>query len=256
MYNNIALGIIIILLFVSLIVLFFALVIKLYINKVKKFTKLIYQKDIEFQKSLNQTIIETQEQVFKNIGEELHDDAGQQISVINFQIEGLKYGVSIENEQLVSLKQSIDTLSGTIRSLSHSLNNQILLQQDIVKAINSEVLRIQKNRSIEFILRLDNSSERAFETNQHIILYRIFQETINNVLKHAKASLVTIEVITMPKFKMTIADNGRGFDHEFKKNYSETLGLNNIYNKAKIINFEATIYSKPNQGTIITISEP
>ena len=82
--SNITFGIVTILLFVTLIVLFCIILIKLYVRKIKNYTKVIYQKDIDFQKSLNETIIETQEQVLNNISQDLHDDAGQQLTYINF----------------------------------------------------------------------------------------------------------------------------------------------------------------------------
>ncbi|MBC8643822.1 hypothetical protein H9W95_06605 [Flavobacterium lindanitolerans] len=67
MLNNVAFGIIIGLLFVSLLILFCVVLVKLYIRKIKNYTEVIYQKDIDFQKTVNQTILETQEQVLQNI---------------------------------------------------------------------------------------------------------------------------------------------------------------------------------------------
>lgn len=255
MNNNIALGIIIGLLFVCLIVLFCVLIIKLYINKVKNYTKLIYQKDIDYQKSLNKTILETQEQVFTNISGELHDDAGQQLTYINLQIENLKLDLPQLDEKLMPLSKSVSNLSQSIRSISHSLNSQILLQQDLIKAISSEIERINKNKRIEFTLQVDNSPKRNLNNNQQIVLYRIFQEAINNILKHSRATKVQIEIKAYPKFIMIISDNGKGFDYDSIKEDNHTLGLNSISNKAKIIDFEATFYSKPKEGTKVTITE-
>lgn len=255
MIKDIALGIFIGLLFVCLIVMFCALIIKLYINKVTNYTKLIYQKDIDYQKSLNTTILETQEQVLTNISSELHDDAGQQLTYINLQIENLKLDLPQLQEKLIPLSQSVSNLSQSIRSISHSLNNQILLQQDLIKAITAEVERINKNGKIEFTVEVNNSPKRNFNSNQQIVLYRIFQESINNILKHSKATKVQIYISAYPKFIMTITDDGKGFNYESKKEDNQTLGLNSISNKAKIIDFEATFYSKPNEGTTVTITE-
>lgn len=255
MNKDIALGIFIGFLFLCLIVLFCVLIIKLYINKVTNYTKLIYQKDIDFQKSLNTTILETQEQVFANISGELHDDAGQQLTYINIQIENLKLDLPHLEDQLKPLSQSVNNLSKSIRRISHSLNNQILLQQDLIKAIAAEIERINKNRRIEFVFKFDNASKRNFNNNQQIVLYRIFQECINNILKHSRATQVQIDIVYQPQFIMTIADNGKGFDYKSKQENNQTLGLNSISNKAKIIDFVATFYSNPTEGTTITITE-
>jgi glucose-6-phosphate-specific signal transduction histidine kinase len=90
MVKDIAFGIIISLLFISLVVLFCVIIIKLYVQKIKKYNKELYQKDLDHERNLNTTIVETQEQVLQNISQELHDDAGQQLTVINFQLENLK----------------------------------------------------------------------------------------------------------------------------------------------------------------------
>ena len=142
MFDNIAYGIIIGMLFISLVLLFCILLVKLYIRKIKNYTAVIYQKDIDFQKSLNQTIIETQEQVLNNISQDLHDDAGQQLTYINFQLENLKLDSEGMHETLQPLSDSVRQLSDSIRSISHSLNNQLLLQQDLFKAMEAETIRL------------------------------------------------------------------------------------------------------------------
>jgi glucose-6-phosphate-specific signal transduction histidine kinase len=87
--NNfkIALGILLSIAFTCLIFLFCLALIKLYIKKIKEHN----QKELNFQKELNTTIIETQEQVLNNISQDLHDDAGQQLTYINLQLEYLKH---------------------------------------------------------------------------------------------------------------------------------------------------------------------
>ena len=137
---EIAFGIIVVFLLVCLIILFCGLLIKLYIYKVKKYTRVIFQKDIDFQKTLNTTIIETQEQVLKNISQDLHDDAGQQLTYINFQLENLKLDAPEFSSTLQPISESVSLLSSSIRGISHSLNNQLLRQHDLLKAIESELL--------------------------------------------------------------------------------------------------------------------
>jgi len=251
---NISLGIIIILIFVILIVLFCAILIKLYVSKIKNYTKVIYQKDIDFQKALNATIVETQEQVLYNISQDLHDDAGQQLTYINFQIENLKFDSPELNEVLDPLSASVSRLSESIRGISHSLNNQLLLQQDILKAIETEVHRLNKNAKVHFNLNIEKSGKKVFSDNEKIIIYRIFQETINNILKHAKAKQVDIIIEMMPFFEMTITDNGKGFDVGLEKSKG-TMGLQNIINRASIINYNVRIESEISKGTSLFLFE-
>ncbi len=252
--KEIAFGIIIGLVFVSLVMFFCILLIKLYINKVKTYTQQLYQKDIDFQKSLNQTILETQEQVLNNISQDLHDDAGQQLTYINFQLENLKLDSAELNTLLEPLSQSVGNLSNSIRNISHSLNNQLLVQQDLVKAITTEVERLQKNPKIKIILTQEESAKKEFTANEKIVIYRIFQEIINNTLKHAKAKQITITIATTPSFTMTIQDNGKGFDPKRLYN-KQSLGIQNMSSRATIINYQLAIHSEIGVGTTITLSE-
>ncbi|PZR17247.1 MAG: hypothetical protein DI539_16980 [Flavobacterium psychrophilum] len=255
MLDNIAFGIVISVLFISLIVLFCVLIIKLYIHKVKSYTKLIYEKDLDFQKTLNATIMETQEQVLNNISQDLHDDAGQQLTYINFVVENLKYDNPELNEALNPLSQSIGTLSNSIRSISHSLNSQLLVQESLIKAIEAEVDRLKSNTKLQVSLVLTGSRKKVFSSDVKIVIYRIFQEIINNALKHSGASAIDITIKTEPHFELTIADNGKGFDLDDKIESKSGLGLKNIVKRAEIINFKMKITSATAKGTTVTISE-
>lgn len=255
MISNLAFGIITGILFGSLVVLFCVLLGKLYINKIKNYTKVIYQKDIDFQKTLNTTIIETQEQVLNNISQDLHDDAGQQLTYINFQIENLKLDSPLLKETLEPLSQSVSNLSKSIRSISHSLNNQLITQQSLLKVIETEVGRLQKNPTIAFHYSRKGKTEKTFNTNEKIVIYRIFQEIINNAFKHSKASVIDIKIQSSPDFEMTISDNGKGFDYKSVKGNASTLGLKNIIDRASIINYSIDIQSAPEKGTTIILSE-
>ena len=255
MLKDIAFGIIIALLFITIVVIFCVIIIRLYIQKITNHNQIIFQKDLDFQKTINNTILETQEQVLQNISQELHDDAGQQLTVINFQLENLKLDSQEFDSALNPISKSVTALSKSIRSISHSLNNQLLSQQNLIKAIEIEVNRLQENKFIQINFVHDASNEKTFSVNEKIVLYRIFQETINNILKHAKANVIDIEIKTNPKFKLKISDNGQGFDLHNVANKKQSLGLQNIVERAKIINFEAKIFSEINRGTTITIFE-
>lgn len=250
---EIAFGIIVVFLLVSLIILFCGLLIKLYIYKVKKYTKVIYQKDIDFQKTLNTTIIETQGQVLKNISQDLHDDAGQQLTFINFQLEHLKLDAPELATTLVPISASLSQLSNSIRGISHTLNNQLLLQHDLLQAIESEVERMKKIKTLRFDFSRNEQTKKTFSSQEQIVVYRIFQEIINNILKHAKATQVTIEIATTPFFTMTVSDNGKGFDASSRPENS--LGLINMKDRAALIGYDLEINSIINQGTTLTLAE-
>lgn len=253
--HNIAFGIIISLLVVSLVILFCIILIKLYIQKIKKYNEIIYQKEIDHQISLNQTVLETQEQTLQHISQELHDDAGQQITCINFQLENLKLDFPALVNNVVPISHSITNLSSSIRQLSHSLNNQIFSQQNLVKAIQIEIERLNSHKEIQitFINNLQNFIH--FSTYEKIVVYRVFQECLNNIFKYAEASKIEIILDETPNFVMTISDNGNGFDVEKEINSTISNGLKNIKSRAEIINYSVQIASKISQGTTIILKK-
>lgn len=255
MLDNVVFGITISLIFICLVVLFCVLLVKLYIQKISTYTKVIYEKDLNFQKALNATIIETQEQLLTNISQDLHDDAGQQLTAINFQLENIK----LDSPELYALLNpvsiNVSHLSTSIRNISHSLNNQLLMQQNLIKAITAETERLQQYSHLKIELRVIEKIEKIFDPNEQIVLYRIFQEILNNILKHSGADTIWITLSNKTKFTMIIRDNGKGFDLENLNNATNSLGLKNITYRASIINYTATINASPGNGTTITLTE-
>lgn len=252
--NQVVIGIIIAFIFIGLILFFCVILIRLYFNKIKKYTELLHQKDLDFQKAITQTVIETQEQILNNISQDLHDDAGQQLTYINFQIENIKLDSPELQKTLEPLSQSVTNLSQSIRSISHALNGQLLLQQDVIKAIAAEIKRLQKNTKIDIAYSFEEIEVKKFDDNEKIIIYRIFQECISNIFKHAKASKMSILITTSPDFKMIIADNGKGFDFADKKS-KLSLGLLNMINRANSIDYILAVESQIGSSTKITLSE-
>jgi signal transduction histidine kinase len=248
MPKDVALGIVICLLFLSLVVLFCTIIVKLFIKKIKSYNL----KELEFQKTLNKTIIETQEQIFENISQDLHDDIGQQLTFLNFQLEKIKLDASEQIDDLDKLTYSVSKVAQAIRDLSHSMNSQLVVQNDLKKAIENEVKRIKKYKTIVVNFNY-TAGKKPLTDTEIIIIFRIFQETVSNILKHSKATSIAIDIDFQPHFEMKITDNGIGFDTQntIKR---QSLGLTNIYKRAEMINYEVSINSILNQGTVLTLT--
>lgn len=254
MIKDLALGIIIILLFVSLIVLFCAIIIKLYIQKIKKYNAVIYEKEIEFQKIINESIIETQEQLFNAISQELHDDAGQQLTAINFQIENLKIDYPNFEPRMQPLSDSIGGLSKSLREISHLLNNSFISKNNLYHTIQSELDRINKHSKFSIAFEVESKPKKQFSETEKIMIFRIFQESLNNILKHAKATKINVTITESPNFEMTINDNGSGFNPDTKLT-NQSIGLENMYKRARMIDYKLTIHSEPEKGITTTLTE-
>ena len=251
MQSKVAFGVMIAFLFVSLIAIFCVKLIRLYINRVKSYTKLIYEKDLAHQRTLTLSVIETQEQVLDNISRDLHDDAGQQLTYINFQVENLKLDSVQMQEALQPVSESLRNLSESIRSISHSLNNQLLTQKDLIKSIKAEIGRLAKNSPFRIISNISCEPEKTFSQNEKIVIYRIFQENLSNIIRHSQARNVWLTITDSP-FTMAISDDGRGFDQTQAS--KDSLGLSNMRQRAAIIGYDISIRSSPGNGTTVTLS--
>ncbi|RZJ70515.1 histidine kinase [Flavobacterium sp.] len=248
MKSDIAIGILVSLTFICIIIAFCVILIRLYFTKIKKYTAALYQKDLDLQKAITQTVIETQEQVLQNISQDLHDDAGQQLTYINFQIESLRLDSAQYNVALEPMSEAVQKLSSSIRNLSHALSNQLLITNDLVKAIASEAERLKNTGRIDVAFSVAPGFDKVFDANEKTVIYRIFQESMNNVLKHSKARFVDITLNSNP-FEMAISDDGQGFATDAKFGY----GLSGMEKRAESIGYRLSVESIPNAGTIIRI---
>src|SRR5690606_16022220 len=137
------------------------------------------------------------------------------------------------------------------RAVSHSLSNHLVLQQDLIKAIEAETQRLRKNSRLSIQLTAEKS-KRTFNTNEKVIVYRIFQEITNNILKHSKATAIEIVIKTEPFLAITVKDKGQGL---FANQDQTTLGLQGMVARAEVINYKITIGSTPGKGTTVLLSE-
>jgi len=252
MQHDLALGIAICLFFVALIVVYCAFLIRLYFRKIRKYTAQLYQKDLDFQKTLTTTVIETQEQVLQNISQDLHDDAGQQLTYLNFQLEHLKLDAPALVPTLDPISKAIAELSDSIRGISHSLSHQLITGQDLFGAMEKEIERLNRQKSVRFTFTASRQSNGTLPPGHQIVIYRIFQESIQNILKHARASEVTV-TLEMAPFRLTIRDDGKGFNPALTSN-GGTLGLQNMHARAALVDCRLSIETAPGQGTLIELN--
>lgn len=252
--NSIVLGVIIITIIICLVALFCAILIKLYITKIKKYNAIIYQKEIAQQQAINQAIIETQQTTLENLSKELHDDAGQQLTFLNFQLENLKLTHHQIEHDINPLSISVNQISNTLRDLSHSLSQQKLQNNSLEDSIKQEIERLNKLNAIKCHFSMSKKFNYKFSENEKIILFRVFQEVTNNMLKHSKATQFDVTLSSNPCILLVFKDNGIGFSSENSKLIASN-GIENIKSRAELINFSCKIDSKPNQGTTINLSK-
>jgi signal transduction histidine kinase len=204
-----------------------------------------------FEQTLLNTQLEIQEHTFNYISQEIHDNIGQILSLvrINMNVLSEKFGEIHFDTTDELLGKAIRDL----RNLSHNLNSNRLKEIGIVEGLRSLIIQLDKTDkyTTEF-----SAPENAltFMNNDHcLILYRMVQEVIHNILKHANATNIILEI--KPKgnisYFVTITDNGKGFDMKTLQGQNTGIGLQNIFSRAKLINATVKVISKEGEGTSI-----
>jgi len=203
-------------------------------------------KSIEQQKLQSQ--IEIQEQILKVISGEIHDNIGQILSLISLQLNSLP---TTDEEKLEETILLLDNVITDLRGLSKSMDPDRVMLVGITEAIAHELKRLERTGKYSTQLYVD-ADFVTLSADKTIILYRIFQEIINNIIKHSKANnvVVTVGCNENDNF-LIIDDNGIGFNVEQENKTG--LGLSNITQRAKLIGAQAEVNSLAGSGTTIKL---
>lgn len=236
---------------------FFVIVLVAYFNGRKK--RFIQEKNImqaKFNEELLTSQLEIQEHTFNHISEEIHDNVGQILSLAKIQLNILEKSEKIVNSGLLSdAKESVHKALNDLRDIAKSLSTDRVQIFSLQEMIGHELQRINRSGILTAVLNIEGN-ERFIEQQKKLIIFRIIQESLHNILKHAKATNIDLTLgFTDEKLKVTIADNGTGFELT-QGEKPKGLGLQNMTNRATLLGGEARIESTIGKGTIITIISP
>lgn len=248
---DVVLGVLIAFILICLVILFCVILVKIYISKIKKYNYLLVQQEVEQERAITETIIETQEDTLSLLSKELHDDAGQQITYINFQLENLKLTNPELIDNILPIGQSLSYLSKSIRDLSHSIDNKKFSNYNVLELIREELDKTNLLKLVDCSLEHPEDIPIKLTINENIILFRIFQEVLNNMLKHSKAKQFSVKIEQTHILKFIFKDNGVGF--EVDQISEATSGVANIKNRAELIGYTLQLDSEIDKGTVIEL---
>ncbi len=198
-------------------------------------------------------VIQAQERERTIIGGELHDNVCQILTTVKIYMNLVMKNSARSNEFLPKSMEFLDMAILEIRNLSHTLSAPTLGKKSLVVSINDLVSDMGVHSGISIIF---NSSSSADEIpiEQKLAIFRIVQEQLNNILKHAQATEVNITLTKQQHVtSLTIKDNGKGFvPGEDKKG----IGLNNIEARAKAFSGSVEIIASPGNGCTIQVNFP
>ena len=209
-------------------------------------------------------LVAVQEKECKRISMELHDETGQSLTAVSFNLAKMQSqllsGLTTEiNESLTETNLLVDSISEQIHELSIDLRPSILDDLGLVPTIRWHLNKYSKKTGIKAKLELTNLEERL-DKNIETTIYRVVQEALNNIIKHAAAKSVTIRLKRRKKLLyVSIEDNGKGFDLQnvLENNIQEgKIGLLGM--KERVIPFGGSfhVHSTVGKGTKISLEIP
>ncbi|MEL6811901.1 MAG: histidine kinase [Bacteroidota bacterium] len=207
-----------------------------------------------FEKELANSQLEIQEQTFKNIAWELHDNVGQLLSVANLQLNMLA-NTPTENmeEQIHETKEVIVATVEEVRSLSKTLNTEVILHNGLVKSVQVELERFNRLNFLQADLKIEGK-ERSMKSEDEIIIFRILQEFFSNVIKHARAKKLFVHLYyTSTGLEIRAEEDGVGFNTAKK---SHSSGLRNMKSRAKLLGASFELTSEIGKGTQLYLQYP
>jgi signal transduction histidine kinase len=216
---------------------------------------------VQYEQEVLRSQLEIQEGTFKTIGQELHDNIGQMLSVVKLSLAVLP--VSKDHaayEPILSSRQVLNKAMTDLADLTKSLHTDRIAQIGLSESIHFELESLKRTGLLDVEFQSEGLEE-PLQDQKAIFLFRIFQENMNNILKHSKAKKVTVSLNYTydNQFVMKISDNGVGFNVTEKKNSASStagVGLKSIFNRAKLIGAELDMQSEPGKGTTVTVTLP
>jgi signal transduction histidine kinase len=198
------------------------------------------------QEKFSQDLLMSQEEERIRIAKDLHDSVGQQLTLIKIKSQRLD-----QKELTVLSNNALEE----IRSISRNLYPVLLKQLGLTDSIEQLINSYDEQTDLFFSIDIDDIDD-YFNESKSLNFYRLVQECLTNIVKHAKAKLVSVNIKIEDKRILTlISDNGKGFNVvESKKKNS--LGLKTIFERIKIMNGNISVDSELNKGTSFIFSIP
>jgi signal transduction histidine kinase len=204
-------------------------------------------------------LINAEEQERKRISRELHDDLSQKLALLAFDADSLVLAPAPSVEEMKEPLRNIQTrvvqLSQDVRQISHQLHPTILEDLGLTAALSELCEEFSAREGIEVSFEHEGVP-KALPVDIASCLYRVSQEALHNVLKHAEASWVRLRVSGRPGgIHLSIRDTGVGFDPEAGKP-RPGLGIVSMKERVALVQGEFSIRSQPGQGTEVRVFVP
>jgi len=230
-----------------------------YQKKQLLYTKQLRDLQLEFDNNLLISQIEVQEQTFLHISREIHDNINLSLTLAKLNLNTLDW--SNVGKTQTSVRSSIDILTsaiGDLSNLSKSINKELIADMGLIKAVKIETDRVRNFAGL--IVCYEVVGEAIFlESEKELIIFRVVQEALNNILRHSKANRISVVLKYNPAdLTVTVRDNGMGFDREAITAWKDSgkAGLKNMESRTQLLGGVFSVNSLPHHGTTIKLIIP
>jgi signal transduction histidine kinase len=214
---------------------------------------------ISYQEETIKAQIEKEEQTLTRISQEIHDNIGQILSLVKLNLNTLDMTncAPATKDKVAVTKDLVGKAINDLRQLSKSLNSTHLSQGYLSESLKLELDIINRSGLYNVTYKTEGE-EHPFDSQKQLIIFRIAQESLNNIIKHAHARNISVLLNYIPQFlNLTIEDDGTGFNiPENFSNLRKGTGIGNMHHRAKLIGAEININSIKGQGTSILLTVP
>jgi signal transduction histidine kinase len=210
---------------------------------------------VAHQRQVVQATIDGQEKERLEMGKELHDNIGQQLTTIKLFLDLAKTTADEKTLGMVNMAlRNVSEVINEVRSISRSLVPPTLKDLGFIDSVDDLIDSLRSVQSVSIKLDHYEFDEDQLPDNKKLALYRIIQEQLNNIVKYANASHVSIMLrLTAGNILLQIKDDGVGFD---MVNVKKGLGITNIHNRAELLGGNVLVNTSPGKGCEINVSLP
>lgn len=222
--------------------------------KQNKYLKNVEKLDLQHDSVSFINRLEIQENVLTKLSRDIHDNVGLSLTVAKMNIAGLLDGSKMEDEKKLTTTYNMITRSiDGLRKLSHSLNAEKIINSGLHRSIETELNWIDSAELFRISFEVEGEEFFAMGSAE-LTLFRVFQEAMQNIIKHSKAKNVTVRLsFSETSIKLLIQDDGQGFDTNLE---SDSSGLQNMKSRIDFLNGSFHVESTVGYGTRIIINLP
>jgi signal transduction histidine kinase len=227
-------------------------------NRQHQQKKKLQQTIMEQQDLATKAVLQAEENERQRIAADLHDGVGQMLTAVRLNLQGLQDRIQLNKEEDRLIYEKVlcmmDESSKEVRTVSHTIMPNALIKTGLGNAIKDFVEKIENN---QILIQLHTQGlNDKLETHIEIVVYRIVQECVKNVIKHSKANKLDISIIRDDDgLRVTVEDNGTGFNKsELEK--KSGIGMKNIRARVEYLKGSLDVDTQPGKGTLVAFFIP